>query len=146
MRTSLNVNNNVKENIKKYLEEKLSNYELISVGHVPTESDFIYRVLAKKKKNPYPEYMGDFAVWTCWNETTQSLNWGHYDLREEKATDLFMNYGSISEDRLIEIASNSIDGLIQDDYDEAMTYFKHTMELTPYEREFFGVDDEREDD
>lgn len=91
MRTSLNVNNNVKENIIKYLEEHLPNYELIAVGHIPTESDFIYRVLAKKKVNKYPEYMGDFAVWICWNETTQCLNHGHYDLREEYATNLFMN-------------------------------------------------------
>ena len=91
MQTSLNVNNNVKENIIKYLEEHLPNYELITVGHVPTESDFIYRVLAKKKVNKYPDIMGDFAVWTCWNETTQCLNWGHYDLREETATNLFIN-------------------------------------------------------
>ena len=145
MRTSLNVNNNVKENIIKYLEENLPNYELISVGKLPNET-FIYRVLAKKKVNPYPEYMGDYAVWTCWNETTQCMNYGHYDMSEEKATDIFMNYGSISESRLEEIADKAIHGLIADDYDEAMTYFKHEIELTPYERKYFGVDEEREDD
>lgn len=145
MRTSLNVSSNVKENVKKYLEKNLPNYELISVGHIPNEDTFIYRVLAKKKVNKYPEYMGDFAMWSCWNETTQTLNWGHYDLGEEKATDLFMNYGSISENRLIDIATDAINGLIADDYDSAMEYFKDTMELTPYEREFFGVDEERED-
>lgn len=145
MRTSLNVPNTVKENIIKYLEEHLPNYELISVGKLPNET-FIYRVLAKKKVNKYPEYMGDYAVWTCWNETTQCLNYGHYDMSEEKATDLFMNYGSIPEDRLIDIATDAINGLLQDDYDSAMTYFKHTMELTTYERYILGVDKEREDD
>lgn len=45
----------------------------------------------------------------------------------------------ISSDRLIEIASLAIDGLIQDDLNEAMTYFNETMQLTDYEKEFFGV-------
>ena len=31
---------------------------------------------------------GKYAVWTCWNETTQSLNFGHYDLDLEDAMDI----------------------------------------------------------
>lgn len=46
----------------------------------------------------------------------------------------------ISSDRLIEIASLAIDGLVQDDADEARVYFDETMQLTDFEKKFFGLD------
>ena len=55
-------------------------------------------------------------------------------------------------ERLVEIAQMAIDGLRCDDEDSAMEYFADTMELTDYEREFFGVpaateeDDDEDDD
>ena len=42
-------------------------------------------------------------------------------------------------ERLVEIAQMAIDGLRQDDEDSAQEYFEDTMELTDYEREFFGI-------
>ena len=42
-------------------------------------------------------------------------------------------------ERLVEIASLAIDGLREDDEESAMEYFRDTMELTDYEREFFGI-------
>lgn len=42
-------------------------------------------------------------------------------------------------ERLVEIASQAIDGLIQDDRWSAMEYFRETMELSEYEMDFFGV-------
>lgn len=47
---------------------------------------------------------------------------------------------NISMDRLIEIASLAIDGLVQDDADEARVYFDETMQLTDSEKLFFGVE------
>lgn len=49
-------------------------------------------------------------------------------------------------ERLVEIASLAINGLREDDEDSAMEYFRDTMELTDYEREFFGIPMETEDD
>lgn len=49
-------------------------------------------------------------------------------------------------ERLVEIASLAIQGLLEDDEDSAMEYFAETMELTEYEREFFGVPQETSDD
>lgn len=143
MLTSLIVNEEVKENVKKYFKEELQNYEVIAVGHVPTKEKFIYRVLAKKKANPYPDYMGNYSVWTCWNETTKSLNYGHYDLKEETATNLFMNYGSISEDRLIELASKAIDYVKEDEY--LLEEFVRELDMSEYEIEFFGVELSKEE-
>lgn len=45
----------------------------------------------------------------------------------------------ISYERLSEIASLAIDGLIQDGKDEAMEYFDETMELSDEEKEYFGI-------
>ena len=42
-------------------------------------------------------------------------------------------------ERLVELASLAIDGLREDDEESAMEYFRDTMELTDYEREFFGI-------
>lgn len=49
-------------------------------------------------------------------------------------------------ERLVEIASLAINGLREDDEDSAMEYFRDTMELTEYEREFFGIPIEDEDE
>lgn len=53
---------------------------------------------------------------------------------------------TISIDRLSEIASLAIDGLMQDGEEEAMEYFRDTMELTDEEREYFGIPKETEND
>ena len=42
-------------------------------------------------------------------------------------------------ERLVELASLAIDGLREDDEESAMEYFRDTIELTDYEREFFGI-------
>lgn len=39
------------------------------------------------------ELTGKYAVWTCWNESTQSLNFGHYDLTKETAIDILFCKG-----------------------------------------------------
>lgn len=65
-----------------------------------------------------------------------------------------MKYGNMkinfTPERLVEIASLAINGLREDDEDSAMEYFRDTMELTDYEREFFGIpmetDDEEDDE
>lgn len=49
-------------------------------------------------------------------------------------------------ERLVEIASLAIQGLLEDDEDSAMEYFAETMELTEYERGFFGVPQETDEE
>lgn len=135
-KTSLVVDGKVRINIKKYFDERLPEYELIAVGH---ENDSIYRVMARltecKHNVPY-------TVWTCWNENTQSLNWGHYLLTENQAMNVFLNETvPIPPDRLSEIATLAIYGLIEDDKDSAYEYFIDTMELTKDEMKYFELDD-----
>lgn len=48
-------------------------------------------------------------------------------------------------ERLVEIVTLAIQGLLEDDEETAMEYFAETMELTDEEREFFGVPMETDD-
>lgn len=52
----------------------------------------------------------------------------------------------ITWERLSEIATQALHGLIEDDYDSAMEYFRDTIDLTEEEREYFGVPTESDSD
>ena len=53
---------------------------------------------------------------------------------------------TISWDRLSEIATQALHGLLEDDKESAMEYFRDTIDLTDEEREYFGIPTETEDD
>jgi predicted acetyltransferase len=63
----------VKENIKKYFaeHENLSQYV---VKKVFKSREYLYIVVA------YNENRDTYTVWSAWNETTQCLNCGYYDI------------------------------------------------------------------
>lgn len=68
--------------VKKYLERELPEYTLISVirKHAETAPDNdnnLYFVIAKRKS---PSCGGLFSCWTCWNELTRGLHYGHYEI------------------------------------------------------------------
>lgn len=48
-------------------------------------------------------------------------------------------------ERMSEIATQALQGLLEDDYDSAMEYFKDTIELTEEERDYFGIPTENND-
>lgn len=86
MTSTIGATQKVYKNVRSYFERKLKNYEVISVRQKLTEN-YIYRVMAQHKTT------GKYAVWTCWNESTQSLNFGHYDLTKETAIDILFCKG-----------------------------------------------------
>lgn len=62
---------NVQENVKNYFSTDLIGYTPLFA--VKKEgSEYLHMVVGQQKEN------GTYAVWTCWNETTQVLNHGHY--------------------------------------------------------------------
>lgn len=75
--------NRVYENVRSYFEagNGVQNYDLLEVVHKLGENN-IYRVMAQHKKTK------EYTVWTCWNETTQSMNFGHYNLTKKIAKDI----------------------------------------------------------
>lgn len=52
----------------------------------------------------------------------------------------------MSYDRLTELATLFKDGLIEDDRETAMEYFEETCEMTEQEMEFFGIENEEEEE
>lgn len=68
------------EHIKIYFYKNLQEYTVLKVRKKSCHPDdsHLYMVSAVKKD-------GTYAVWTCWNEITRSLNYGHYGLRDEDA-------------------------------------------------------------
>lgn len=77
----------VKENVKKYLE-KHNLGELVEVMRASDhpEDDYLYHVIAKKTNESKLFHNGEwnYSCWTCWNATTNSLNYGHYQLESEE--------------------------------------------------------------
>lgn len=103
---SLVVSEQVKENVRKYFEKNLPEYEIVAVVHDDNDRDYLYRVMAKEKQgNKY--FPGKFfATWTAWNESIQELNYGNYILTEKKATQILFGISTpIHPDRLDEIAT-----------------------------------------
>lgn len=67
--------NEVKKHVESYFKEHLPQYKVLEIRRKSyhPDDDYLYMVSAKKDDST-------FAVWTSWNETMQSLNYGHYDL------------------------------------------------------------------
>lgn len=78
----------VYKNVRSYFAagHGVGNYDLISVRQ-KLAGDYIYRVMAKNR------ITNKYAAWTCWNESTQSLNFGHYNLSLDDAMDILYYKG-----------------------------------------------------
>lgn len=135
---------NVFEMVMNYFKENEGVKYYEPVGVIPdnnSEQDYLYRVIA--------QYTGDdgwkkgtYAVWTSFNTTTQSLNYGHYDMSYKAAMKLFKGEEEklISWDRLSELATKFKDGLELDDKEEALKYFTEECEMTDEELKYFGIE------
>lgn len=64
------------KHIEGYLEKNLPAYTLLEVQRKSAYPEDAYLYMAAAEKND-----GTYAVWTCWNESTGSLNYGHYGLK-----------------------------------------------------------------
>lgn len=89
----------VHNRVIKYLKENLSRCDLndveVYVGGDPSVGDgHLYLVLAKDKPSKYRKE-DTYSCWTCWNDKTESLNFGHYDLSKEDAMYILMEHEPI---------------------------------------------------
>ena len=69
----------VMEDVKAYFNEHLPKYTVLNVRRKSYHPDDSYPYMVSAKKND-----DTYAVWTCWNEETKSLNYGHYNLASEE--------------------------------------------------------------
>lgn len=73
-------------NVQKYFKEHLNDrYDLQDVIRYKNPMDsYLYMVIAKHKNYSAIKTSmggGPWVVWNTWNESTQSLNGGHYDIK-----------------------------------------------------------------
>lgn len=69
----------IQRHIETYFQQHLEKYAVLKIrkkSYHPDDSH-LYMVSAGKSD-------GTYAVWTCWNESTQSLSYGHYGLQDEQ--------------------------------------------------------------
>ena len=66
----------VREHVELYFMKYLPDYTVLEIRRKSyhPDDDYLWMVSAKKED-------GTYAVWTAWNETSQSLNFGHYNLK-----------------------------------------------------------------
>ena len=83
--TDIGVSDKVKDNVRKYVAVHLPQYKVYEVYHKSNHDDdnYLYMVEAYHKEN-----CNNYVVWTSWNESTQSLNHGHYDLTKGQAKEV----------------------------------------------------------
>lgn len=76
----------VKENVKKYIEKENLG-ELVDVMRASEHPDdwYLYHVITRKPNvnKIFHNEEWNYYCWTCWNEITQSLNYGHHNLSSE---------------------------------------------------------------
>ncbi|MCM1237713.1 MAG: hypothetical protein NC489_47225 [Ruminococcus flavefaciens] len=68
--------NEIRKHVELYFKRYLPQYTVLEIrkkSYHPADH-YLYMVSAKSND-------GTFAVWTAWNETSQSLNFGHYNLK-----------------------------------------------------------------
>lgn len=73
-------------NIQNYFKENLPQYKVVKVRKKSWHKDDSHLYMVAAKKNT-----GKYAVWTSWNDKTQSLNYGHYDVPDMEACDRIMD-------------------------------------------------------
>ena len=79
----------VRKNVEEYFKKHLPQYAVLEIRKksVFLEDNYLFMVSAINEKD------GTYAVWTCWNETSQSLNYGHYNLQTlEECEQLFEEF------------------------------------------------------
>ena len=66
----------VREHVEFYFKKYLSEYTVLEIRRKSyhPDDDYLWMVSAEKED-------GTYAVWTAWNESSQSLNFGHYNLK-----------------------------------------------------------------
>lgn len=65
----------VMQDVIQYLETNLPQYTMLDIQRASEHPDdhYLYEVSARHND-------GSYACWTCWNQSTKSLNYGHYNL------------------------------------------------------------------
>lgn len=70
---------NVINDVKKYFKDFMQNYSILHIYRRSNhpEDRYLYSITAKDTK-------GEYACWSSWNQSLNSLNHGHYNISSEQ--------------------------------------------------------------
>lgn len=119
----------VQLSVSNYFKEHLEGYDLVGIFRSSNAKDdsYLYSVIGKKKiASSY--FNGEWACWSSWNQITESLNFGHYNI--ESIDDAIM----ILNERFYDISDEKDSGILNLPfyYNEELVEFKDNK-LTPNE-------------
>lgn len=130
----------VRKNVEIYVKRHLPQYEVLETRRKSSHPDdhYLYMVSAKNTKD------GTYAVWTAWNESTQSLNHGHYALDSiEDCEKIFAEYQNIRPYyEVYKYSQNVRSRLFVTDIEESAKNFceSHQWELADEHEFVWGLD------
>lgn len=101
--------------------EEYIDYKLISKSHLETIEEFI-----------------DILNNCTFDELVSDVLWTAEEMERNESK---MELEDFTKERLCELLTWAVHGLIEDDYESAMEYFREEMDMTDEELEFFGVYD-----
>lgn len=81
------ISENVVLSVKDYISNHFPGYDVLSVmrkSNMP-EDQYLYMVIAKNNNGDSVFKSTPYACWSCWNQSTESLNYGHYNLPDEES-------------------------------------------------------------
>ena len=120
--------------MKNIINIENTNADFVIVAEFPE----INYVVIFHKKTMFSEWIAAYGY------DKESTSWcqGHYFTSLVGAMRYILSQlQPITWDRISEIASIAIDGLITDDPDTAFEFFENEMELTEEEEKYFGIDE-----
>lgn len=83
-----NFSDEVTAHVETYFKEKLPQFTPLEIKRKSSHPDDNYLFMVSAKKDD-----GTYAVWTSWNESIQSLNHGHYNLKSlDDCESIFREY------------------------------------------------------
>lgn len=114
------------------------NIALIKRGEVYPEYAVVSHLVAKQER----QYQGNDWDYTVgyWDADVYGLQNAIECFRQKTEASYVPRY------RLEELATLFKDGLIEDDRESAMEYFTETCEMNENEMEFFGIEDDEEEE
>ncbi len=91
--SSQELEDQIKSDVFEYLKKHLPEYRLVQIirKSVFLDDSHLYMVIADKN-NGQPN---SYALWTCYNSSTQSLNHGHYNLTRKQVNALILQHTTL---------------------------------------------------
>ena len=130
--SDLGITEEVKSSVFQYFENHLPQYDVAAIFHKSNAAsdNYLYSVIGKRKESS-KYFDDDYACWSSWNQSTESLNFGHYNLSLENAL-------NVLEDNFLDCTNNEFN----DNKIFSMSYYFNDNLVQCVDNKLVAIDDE----